>query len=74
MTMKRVALTLALMMLIGTLSTPLLNELHHGTVLDDEGTTVMNAHAGGNETLDIYHTGHVHESTPIKCSLMQAFD
>ncbi|MEC8780970.1 MAG: hypothetical protein VXX54_07100, partial [Candidatus Thermoplasmatota archaeon] len=62
MTMKRVALTLALMMLVGTLSTPLLNELHHGTVLDDEGTTVMNAGRGsGNEYLSIDHSGHVYQ-------------
>ncbi|MEG3602143.1 MAG: hypothetical protein VX365_01730, partial [Candidatus Thermoplasmatota archaeon] len=62
MTMKRVALTLALMMLVGTLSTPLLNELHHGTVLDDEGTTVMNAGRGsGYEYVDIDHSGYVYE-------------
>lgn len=60
--MKRVALTLALMMLVGTLSTPLLNELHHGTVLDDEDTTVMNAGRGsGNEYLSIDHSGHVYQ-------------
>ena len=44
MTMKHVALTLALMMLVGTLSTPLLSELHDGKVLDDEGSDVMTAH------------------------------
>ena len=63
MTMKRVALTLALMMLVGTLSTPLLSELHDEMplILDDEGTDVMNAHGAGNETLDIDHSGHVYE-------------
>ena len=30
-------------------------------ILDDEGTDVMNAHGGGNETLDIDHSGHVYE-------------
>ena len=55
MTMKRIALTLALLMLVGTLATPLLGEFHDELplILDDEGTDVMNAHGGGNETLDI---------------------
>ena len=61
MTMKHVALTLALMMLVGTLSTPLLSELHDGKVLDDEGEVVMNSHGGSNEYLNITHSGHVHE-------------
>ena len=45
MTMKRIALTLALMMLVGTLATPLLGEFHDELplILDDEGTDVMNA-------------------------------
>ena len=63
MTMKRVALTLALMMLVGTLATPLLSEFHDGmpVILDDKGTDVMTAHGSGNETLDIDHSGHVYE-------------
>lgn len=63
MTMKRIALTLALLMLVGTLATPLLGEFHDELplILDDEGTDVMNAHGGGNETLDIDHSGHVYE-------------
>ena len=63
MTMKRVALTLALMMLVGTLATPLLSEFHDEMplTLDDEGTAVMNAHGGGNEYLGIDHSGHVYQ-------------
>ena len=63
MTMKRVALTLALMMLVGTLATPLLSEFHDGmpVILDDKGTDVMTAHVSSNETLDIDHSGYVYE-------------
>ena len=63
MTMKRVALTLALMMLVGTLATPLLNEFHDEMplILDVEGPDVMTAHVSSNETLDIDHSGHVYE-------------
>ena len=62
--MKRIALTLALMMLVGTLATPLLSEIHDEIPLslDDEGTDVMNAGRGsGNEYLSIDHSGHVYQ-------------
>ena len=64
MTMKRVALTLALMMLVGTLATPLLSEFNDELpmILDDEGTDVMNAGRGsGYEYVDIDHSGYVFE-------------
>ena len=64
MTMKRIALTLALMMLVGTLATPLLSEFHDEIPLslDDEGTDVMSAGRGsGYEYVDIDHSGYVFE-------------
>ena len=62
--MKRVALTLALMMLVGTLATPLLDEFHDEMplILDVEGPDVLNSGRGsGNEYLSIDHSGHVYQ-------------
>ena len=59
MTMKRIAFTLALMMLVGTLATPLLSEIHDEMplILDEEGTDVMNAGRGsGHEYVGIDHS------------------
>ena len=64
MTMKRVALMLTLMMLVGTLSSPLLSEFHDEVpvVLDVEDADVMNAGRGsGYEYVDIDHSGYVYE-------------
>ena len=63
MSTKRVALMLTLMMLVGTLSSPLLSEFHDEVpvVLDVEDADVMTSHGGSTEHVEIVPSGHVYQ-------------
>ena len=64
MNLKHMAISLAVMMVLGTLTSPLLNEFNdQSSALSDEEADVLNSAHGrsGQEYVDIDHSGYVYE-------------